>query len=150
MDWESAIFAGIIGTVVMTVLMYMGRAMGMPMDMPLMLGLMVRDDEGTGTSIVGGMIHLMMGAAFGLLYAGLFELLAVNSPWGWGALFGAVHGIIAGFAFGMMPAFHPRMGTGKALATPGLFGARYGAMVPAGIVMLHIVFGIIVAGIYST
>lgn len=149
MDWGSAIFAGIIGTVAMTVLMYMGKAIGMPMDMPLLLGLMVRDDGSAGTYVVGGIVHLMMGAAFGIVYAALFDLLKVDPTWGWGALFGAVHGVIAGFALGMMPAFHPRMGTGKALAAPGLFGVRYGAMMPAGIVLLHILFGIIVAGLYS-
>ncbi|MDP9470263.1 MAG: hypothetical protein M3Q71_06285 [Chloroflexota bacterium] len=53
-------------------------------------------------------------------------------------------------AFGMMPAMHPRMGPGEVLAAPGLLGARYGAMVPLGVLLLHVVFGAVVGSIYGS
>lgn len=149
MDWGSAIIAGIIATAVMTVLMYMGKAMGMPMDMPRMLGLMFTEPGNGGMVYTLGMVaHFMMGIIFAIIYALLFEVFGISANWLWGALFGAVHGTVAGMAFGMMPAMHPRMGEGQELAAPGYFGTNYGSMVPMGVIILHIVFGILVGIIY--
>jgi hypothetical protein len=52
-------------------------------------------------------------------------------------------------AFGMMPAMHPRMRDGQVLAAPGRFGKNYGSMVPAGVLMLHIIFGVVLGILYS-
>lgn len=52
-------------------------------------------------------------------------------------------------AFGMMPAMHPRMGDGQVLTAPGPFGIHDGAMVPAGVMMLHIIFGAVVGWLYA-
>ena len=145
-----AALAGIAGTVVMTALMYMGKAMGMQMDMPRMLGLMFVGPERSGVVYgLGSMAHGMMGAVFGIAFAIAFALTGVAPGWGTGALFGLAHGVVAGMAMGMMPLMHPRMGEGKALAAPGLFGIRYGTMVPVGILMLHAVFGAVVGGLLA-
>jgi hypothetical protein len=150
MDWGSAIVAGLAATAVMTALMYMGKAMGMPMDMPRMLGLMFGEPDNSGAVYgAGAVVHVMMGAVFGVVYAAIFELLNVDPSWGLGALLGVAHGVVAGMAFGMMPALHPRMGVGKVLAAPGLFGVNYGAMVPVGVIMLHVIFGAVVGGVYG-
>ncbi len=151
MDWGNAILAGLVATAVMTVLMYLGKTMGMPMDMPRMLGLMFTGPDSTGlVYALGLMAHLMMGVIFAIVYAALFDLLGVDANWLWGAVFGAVHGVIAGMAFGMMPAMHPRMGPGEVLAAPGPFGVRYGSMVPIGVLLLHVVFGAVVGGVYAS
>lgn len=148
-DWGSAIWAGIIATAGMTVLMYMGKAMGMPMDMVRMLGLMFTGPDNSGVVYgLGLVVHFMMGILFAVIYALFFALLGITANWLWGAVFGLVHGIIAGMAFGMMPAMHPRMGQGEVLAPPGPFGKNYGSLVPAGVIMLHIVFGMIVGWLY--
>lgn len=145
-----AALAGIAGTVVMTALMYLGKAMGMPMDMPRMLGLMfVGPDRGGAVYGLGAMAHGMMGAVFGIAFAVVFALTGVAPGWGSGALFGLAHGVVAGMAMGMMPLMHPRMGEGKPLAAPGLFGIRYGTMVPVGILMLHTVFGAVIGGLLA-
>lgn len=49
----------------------------------------------------------------------------------------------AGKAMGM-PMDMLRMGAGKVMQDPGLFGKNYGAMVPIGLLVLHIVYGITV------
>jgi hypothetical protein len=79
----------------------------------------------------------------------LFAALRIAPSWQWGALFGAVHGVLAGLAFGMMPALHPRMGDGEELPAPGLFGHNLGAAVPMAIILLHVVFGAVVGGVYA-
>ena len=148
MDWGNIVFAGLIATAVMTMLMYAGRAMGMQMDMPRMLGLMFAGPGNGGVVYgLGLMVHLMMGIAFAVGYALLFETFGVNANWLWGAAFGTAHGAIAGMAMVMMPAMHPRMGDGDVLTAPGPFGVNYGSMVPIGIIMLHVVFGVIVGSI---
>jgi len=126
----------------MTALMYAGKAMGMPMDMPRLLGLMVVGPEYSVLVYALGLaLHLTMGAVFGVLYALNLDMLGLAPTVGWGAFCGLVHGGIAGLMMGAMPNVHPRMGPGQPAPTPGLFGKDLGAMVPAGLVALHVVFG---------
>lgn len=149
MDWGSAIWVGILATLVMTVLMYAGKAMGMSMDMPRMLGSMVADPESSVAVALGLVVHFMMGVVFAIVYVLLFDAFGIEPSWLWGSVFGVIHGVIAGVAMGMMPAMHPRMGPGKELPSPGLFGRKLSAMAPVGIIVLHIIFGAVVGGIYS-
>jgi uncharacterized membrane protein YagU involved in acid resistance len=149
MDWRSAIVAGVVATAVMTILMYLGKVMGMPMDMPRMLGLMVVGPRSGAVTIFGLVAHVMMGVVFAIIYVLLFNLFGIAPSWQRGAIFGAVHGVLAGLAFGMMPALHPRMGDGEELPTPGLFGRNLGAVVPIAIIVLHVVFGMVVGGVYA-
>jgi hypothetical protein len=148
MDWGNIVLAGVVATVVMTVLMYAGRMMGMPMDIPRMLGLMFTGPGNSGAVYgIGLMVHVMMGIAFAIVYALLFDALGIGANWVWGGAFGIVHGAVVGMAMTMMPVMHPRMGDGEVLSAPGPFGANYGSMVPLGIIMLHVVFGIVVGAI---
>lgn len=149
MDIGMAIVAGIVATAVMTALMYGARVMKMNMDMPRMLGLMFSPPENRSmVYLIGFVMHFMMGGIFGLLYAALFEALDISAGILWGGFFGLVHGLVAGMALGMMPAMHPRMGEGQVLTAPGPFAVKWGGMLPAGIIMLHIVFGAVVGAIY--
>ena len=147
--WGNAIIAGLAGTAVMTALMYMAKAMGMPMDMPRILGLMfTRPENKTGTYIVGLMAHFMNGVIFAVIYAFLFTVLG-RVGWTWGLVFGAVHGVMAGLVMGMMHVVHPNMGPGKELPALGLFARNISPMAPAGLIMLHLVYGAIVGAIYA-
>lgn len=149
MDWSGALLAGAVATAVMTILMYVGKAMGMPMDLPRMLGLMFVGPTSGVVDLIGLVAHVMMGIGFAVVYALLFAGLGIAPNWQSGAIFGAVHGVLAGLAFGMMPALHPRMGDGEELPAPGLFGHNLGAMVPIAIIVLHVVFGAVVGGVYA-
>jgi hypothetical protein len=150
MDWGSAIVAGVVATAVMTILMYLGKIMGMPMDMLRMLGLMFVGPGSGAVTILGLVAHVMMGVVFAIIYVLLFNLFGIAPSWQWGAIFGAVHGVLAGLAFGMMPALHPRMGDGEELSAPGLFGRNLGAIVPAGVILLHVIFGAVVGWVYGS
>lgn len=157
MEFElgTAILAGLAATAVMTAVLYMGYAMGMRMDMPMMLGTMLLP-KGPAAWLLGLAMHFMMGAAFFVVYAALFDILAIEDTIaGWGALFGLAHGTVAGAAMGMMNVMHPRMESSagqsgvSALPAPGFFGLRVSAMAPVAILMLHVIYGAVGGAIYS-
>ena len=161
-----AMAAGLIGTIVMSALMAMAKAVGMTNmpPMPLVLGSMMSDDKKTA-SLMGAMIHfIIMGTiVFGAIYAALFTAFD-DATVAIGAGIGLVHGVIVGaMALPMMPALNRRMtpavepGTPVvtttnghlSIAAPGFFGIRWGSMTPVGIIVGHVVFGIVVAVAYT-
>lgn len=157
--------AGLVATVVMSAMMKMSSAAGMTQmpPMPLVTGSMLSGDRDTAIRI-GVVIHyIMMGTVvFGLLYAAILSAVGGAAVLT-GALTGLAHGVIVGaIGMPMMPAMHPRMGavptpaggSGRQidgeldLPAPGLFGVRWGAMTPAGLVIGHVVYGLVFAVVY--
>ena len=155
MTWEPRFSPGLAGTAVMTAVMYMGFLMNMRMDMPMMLGTMFLP-KGAAAWVLGAMLHFMMGAAFFVVYAALFDALSITSGIvGWSVLFGLVHGAVAGTSMGMMPVMHPRMvtaggpGEHEGVTSPGFFASTYGIMGPMAILMLHAIYGLVGGLIYN-
>jgi hypothetical protein len=167
---EFNIWAGMlsafIGTLAMTALMRMSTAMGMTAmpPMPLIQGAMATDDPAKAR-LIGMVTHvLVMGTVvFGIVYAAVFA--ALGGP-GWliGLITGLVHGVVAGMFMKMMGQAHPRMepvanftgdqswrhdAGGLHIAEPGLFGKNYGSKTPAGLMMGHAVFGLVVGAVYA-
>ncbi|MBW6455243.1 MAG: hypothetical protein K0A98_05110 [Trueperaceae bacterium] len=138
MNISIALLAGVLGTLAMTMLMVMAPRMGMPkMDMLGMLGTMVAPPGGAAQAL-GGVMHLMMGAILAVFYA-LAWSWGLGSPnWAGGALLGAVHGVVAAMMMPVMTRMHPRK--------PESAG---GAMAAVGILMGHLVFGLVVAWVYG-
>ncbi|WP_051478728.1 hypothetical protein [Arthrobacter sp. H5] len=134
------------------------------MDMSLLLGAMFTGNHRTAKGL-GLFVHLVMMSAlvFGSLYALVLTVLNVSpgNAWWAGAIVGLVHGLIAGLVMPMMPLVHPRMSrSGRAentpadpdsveLQAPGLFAKNYGGATPAGLVMAHIIFGLVTALVYA-
>ncbi|MBI2846980.1 MAG: hypothetical protein HYX82_03765 [Chloroflexi bacterium] len=149
-----AVLSGLIGTIAMTMVMYMGSMMGMKMDMPMTLGTMFFP-RGSVAWVVGLMMHLMMGVVFFIIYAVLFAALGIESGIiGWSALFGAIHALMAGAAFGMMPSVHPRMATEPksspdTVSAPGYFGVKMGMMGPLALIVVHVIYGLVAGSIYA-
>jgi uncharacterized membrane protein YagU involved in acid resistance len=158
-----ALVAGLAGVAVMSLAMMIAGRMGMTdmPPMPMVLGSMMTGDPKTARNY-GLMLHyILMGAiVFGLGYAAVFTLLDSAA-----ALTGLVVGLIHGVVFGammlpMMPKIHPRMedvdgvpmdvssGTVK-LTAPGMFGTQWGSMTPVGVVLVHALYGVIVAIVYT-
>jgi len=138
MNFMTAIVAGLVGTVFMTLLMMMAPRMGMPkMDVMGMLGTMFTANEGTA-KIIGAIIHFMMGAVFGIIYALLWSYGIGSDTWFWGIVFGVVHGLITGMMMPMMVKMNPR--------SPEMEGGSKALM---GMVMGHAVFGLVVALVYA-
>lgn len=153
----ASLVAGGVATVVMTALMQMGRSMGMTsMEMPLMLGSMFRRDA-AGARQLGWMLHAMNGFVFGLIYAAAWAALdpAEADAWWVGLIFGAVHGTIVLFVMPIMSAMHPRVHSGGAVRSEevsmppfGFGGAGFGRGTPLGIMMGHLVFGLVWATVF--
>lgn len=154
-DIARAVLGGLAGTAAMTMLMCLGGSMmGIKMDMPMILGTMFLS-KGTAAWMVGMMMHLMMGIVFFLIYGLLIAGFEIHSAIaGWSALFGSVHALIAGTAFGIMPVLHPRMATEPAsdsdtVPTPGFMGLQLGRMAPMAIIGTHVVYGVVGGAIYA-
>jgi hypothetical protein len=164
-EFWPAIAAGLIGGLVMTPMMAMMRRAGKTkMDISLLLGAMFTGKHRTAKGL-GLFLHLVMMSAlvFGSLYALLLAVLNIEpgNAWWVGAIAGLVHGIIAGFVMVMMPLVHPRMSrSGRAenvrtdphsveLQAPGLFARNYGSATPVGLIMGHIIFGLVTALVYA-
>ena len=161
----AGLLGGFVGTVVMTAMMRAGKSMGitnMP-GMPLIQGAMMTDDPDKARKI-GMVTHIIMGTiVFGIIYAAIFA--AFGGPaWLTGLIVGAVHGVVAGVFMKMVGETHPRMeavanftgdetwrhdATGLHIAKPGLFAKNYGSATPAGLVMAHVVFGLVVGIVYG-
>lgn len=132
-----AIVAGVVATAVMTALMAAAPSMGLPrMDVIAMLGTMVSEDEDNARRI-GALLHFMMGIIFALIYVWLWGNVIGDATWGWGLLFGLVHGVIAALVMPLMMRMHPR--------PPQMEG---GPMMMVGLLAGHMVFGIVVALLY--
>lgn len=158
-----AVLAGFVGTLVMTALIVVMRAAGKTrMDMVLLLGSMFTGRKPLARAI-GLVMHLgVMGAVvFGSIYAFLFAVLgtAPAAAWWVGAIIGILHGLVVGLLMPMVPMVHPRMeghangnggsADGVELAPPGLFARNYGGMTPVGLVMAHMLFGLVVGLVYA-
>lgn len=148
-----AILAGVVGALAMLMVIYGGRSMGMTsMDLLRTLGTMVAPRAEAGSAhAIGLMMHLMMGAGFGLVHAGLLHAAGPTSTGaatGLGLLFGLVHGLVVTV---MMPVLlsmaHPLVRSGE-LTDPGIAMTGFGRMTPAGVAMAHAVFGIVAGAVY--
>lgn len=149
----SAILAGLIGAVAMLAVIYGGKAMGMTsMDLLRTLGTMISPkSDGATVYGIGLMMHLMMGAAFGLVHAGLlqaFDPTTDGAATVLGIILGAVHGMIVVVAMPMMLTMaHPLVRAGDA-PKPGIVMTGFGKMTPIGVVMAHVVFGLVTGAVY--
>lgn len=158
-----ALVAGAAGGLVMTVLMTMMRKAGATrMDMELLQGTMFTGDKSKARAI-GLFTHVVMmsGLVLGSLYGLVFALFGTEpgDAWWIGAVLGLVHGLIAGLVIAMVPAIHPRIDSGGArgdrdrgevrLDPPGIYGKNYGAMTPPGVIMAHVIYGLVVGLVYA-
>lgn len=144
MDWGGIIVAGLVGTAVFTMLMYGGPMMGMPrMDIPRLLGSMMLPQGGTALA-VGMMMHFANGILFTIIYAAIWNAFGNNVTWWSGIIFGAVHSVVAAGGIGAISPMHKEIKAGR-LPSPMSGGAK-GLL---GMVMGHVVFGLVVALVYG-
>ncbi len=148
-----ALLAGAIGAMAMLPVIYGGRAMGMTtMDLLRTLGSMMQP-RGNDAALygIGLMVHLMMGAGFGLLHAGLlhaFDPSSGGAAAGIGILIGVVHGMIVTVMMPMMLTMaHPLVKDGT-IDPPGPAMTGFGKMTPMGMVVGHLVYGLVLGAIY--
>jgi hypothetical protein len=148
------LLGGFLGTVVLTTVLRGASELGWTrMDLPFLLGTALTADR-VRAKVAGYALHFVFGVVFALGYWAVF---AVGSKSGVliGALLGLVHGLFAGTALVsiLLPAVHPRMGTGfdaagsaPLLEPPGFMLINYGRQTPLATIVSHVVYGAIVGG----
>ncbi len=127
--------AGFVATVVLSALMLMKSMMGlMPeLDVISMLTKMM----GASSSTAGWVAHFMIGT---VVWGGLFAALDPKLPGGSHLVKGIVFSVGAWVL--MMVAVMPMAGA-------GLFGMKLGMMAPVMTLVLHVIFGAVLGGVYS-
>lgn len=125
-----AILAGLAGTAAMTMLMLAAPMMGMP---PMNIGEMLGSMMG-GVVALGWAAHLMIGVVLAVVYAAVF---ARRLP-GPGPVRGALYGVAPWLMAQLV--VMPMMGA-------GLFSGS--AMVAAGSLMGHLVYGAVLGAVYG-
>jgi hypothetical protein len=134
-DWLKGIAAGIVATVALSVLMVLKQQMGLvpqlnPIEM--LTGL-----AGASTPAMGWLLHFLIGTVvWGTLFLFLDASLPQNSHW--------INGILLGISAWLlvMIAVMP-------LAGAGLFGLAFGAITPIVTLVLHVIYGAVLGGIYG-
>lgn len=156
MIW-GALVGGLAGTVVLTTMLRAASELGWTrMDIPFLLGTALTEDR-VRAKAVGYVLHFVFGLLFALVYYAIFRVID-ESGFLLGGVFGLVHALFAGSALVnvLLPAVHPRMGTGftaagaaPLLEPPGFLLLNYGRSTPLATVVAHVAYGAIVGGFVS-
>ena len=151
MDFPAMLGAGLLGGLAMTAVLYMGIAM-MPAQMKMNLLYLLGTMMFRRTMVVymaGIMAHAAMSILFALIHVSIYEAVDLDTNLAaWGLLFGAGHYMVSGMAMGMMPMMHAGIRSGDVQA-PGAFALRYPMATSMGFLMLHLLFGVLVAVFYD-
>ncbi len=128
------VIAGFAATAVVSILFLMKAAMGLMPELNIiaMLSAMMG-----GALIVGWIAHFVIGA---VIWGGLFASLEPHIPGGSLWLKGIIFGIAAWLL--MMVAVMPMAGAGS-------FGSNFGMVAPVMTLMVHVIFGAVLGGVYA-
>jgi hypothetical protein len=144
-----AAFAGFIGAIILTLLIYLLKLGGQNLDIPYLIGTRFVDPQNTQkVYTVGVILHLLIGAGWGVLYVFLLTAMVVTPNWPAGILWGLGHGIFVGSVMGIMADTHPEIGENKAIPDPGIMGRKWGSLIPYYVLGLHIIYGASTLAIY--
>ncbi len=133
-NWLKGMVAGFAATVVLSALMLVKAMMGV---MPELNPVKMISDMLGATPAIGWVMHFMIGTVlWGTLFTGLSQRLPFEGR--------LLNGIL--FAIGawlvMMIVMMPMVGA-------GFFGSHLGMMAPVMTLMLHVVYGLVLGGIYA-
>lgn len=144
-----AAVSGFIGAILLTLLIYLLKGFGQKLDIPYLIGTRFVDIKNkTQVYVVGILLHLIIGAGWGILYVFLLTAMAVPPNWPAGILWGLGHGIFVGSMMGIIADTHPYIGENKPIDSPGILGHEWGTLIPYWILILHIIFGVCTLSIY--
>jgi len=136
---RDAIIAGSTGRMAMLLLIYGGPLLGLPrIDVVSALGSLAAPNKQDAVTL-GGAIHFTMGVLFALIYAALWSMGIGSPTWWWGLIFGAVHGMLVMLMLFVVLRRYPQMSE-----------LMNGLPVIVAILLNHMVFGLVVAFVYST
>jgi hypothetical protein len=149
-----AVVGGLAGTLVLTTMLRAASELGLTrMDIPFLLGTAVTADR-VRAKAAGYALHFVFGLLFALAYYAVFVVIDAAGVV-LGIVFGLVHALFAATALVnvLLPAVHPRMGTGfdaagsaPLLEPPGFLLLNYGRQTPVVTLLAHVAYGAIVGG----
>jgi hypothetical protein len=155
MNWPSILLWGFAATVVLTTLTLAGQSLGLTrLDMPFIIGTMVTADRDRA-KVIGYAMHLFNGWIVAVVYALFFENVHM-ATWWFGALIGAVQGVIVVVVIlPLLPGVHPRMVSDfrgpeptRLLEPPGFLSTNYGRATPLITILAHAIYGAILGAFY--
>jgi len=136
---RDAIIAGSTGRMAMLLLIYGGPLIGLPrIDVVSALGSLAAPNKQDAVTL-GGAIHFTMGILFAIIYASLWSLGIGSPTWWWGLIFGLVHGMLVIVSLYVVLHRYPQLSE-----------VLNGLPVMVAILLNHMVFGLVVAIVYST
>jgi len=151
----SAALWGFLATLLFTTVMEGSRGLGLSrMSLPFMVGVAVTPDR-SRARLYGFLLHVVVGWAFALAYALVFESVG-RATWWLGAGLGAAHGLVVLVVMmPLLPGLHPRMASEeqgpdptRALEPPGFLGLNYGRRTPLVTLVAHVLYGVVLGGFY--
>jgi hypothetical protein len=141
-----AMFAGIGGALAMSLGMFIMRTFGLNVSLERILGSMFPPDLPLPAWWAGFLVHLLVGAVAGLVYAFIFEVAVQRSGVVMGAAIGFAHGMLAGLIMSAIPAMNPL--DPNAAGAPGAFLSNMTAG-PVVFLLLHCLFGAVTGLAYG-
>jgi hypothetical protein len=136
---RDAIIAGSTGRMAMLLLIYGGPLLGLPrIDVVSALGSLAAPNKQDAVTL-GGAIHFTMGILFAIIYASFWSLGIGSPTWWWGLIFGVVHGMLVILMLFVVLRRYPQLSE-----------IINGLPVMVAILLNHMVFGLVVALVYST
>ena len=138
-DVRDAIIAGSTGRMAMILLIYGGPLIRLPrIDAVSMLGSLVAPNKQDAVTL-GGAIHFSMGILFALIYTALWSVGIGSATWWWGLIFGAIHGLLLVLLLFVTTRMYPQLSE-----------HFNGLPVLMAILLNHMIYGLVVALVYST
>jgi len=123
----------------MLLLIYGGPIIGLPrIDVVSTLGSLAAPNKQDAVTL-GGAMHFTMGILFAIIYAALWSVGIGSPTWWWGLIFGAIHGILVILLLLVVTRKFPQQ--------PELLN---GLPMMVAVMLNHMVFGLVVALVYST
>jgi hypothetical protein len=146
MKYIRAIFAGIAGALAMSLAMFVMRSSGINISLEALLGSLFEPRFIVSAWFTGFLVHLLIGAIAGLVYAFIFEVAVQRSGILMGAGVGLAHGMLAGLLMSGIPAMNPLDPTITSAPGPFFSHLSYG---PLAFLFLHCLFGTVTGVAYG-
>jgi hypothetical protein len=130
----------------MSLAMFLMRSFGINVNLESLLGSMLPSNGFLPAWFGGFILHLIVGAIAGLVYAFVFEVAVQRSGPVVGAGMGLAHGMLAGLFMSAIPAMNPLDPT--TTSAPGAFLSHM-TFGPLVFLLLHCIFGAVVGTVYG-
>ncbi|MGE5296578.1 MAG: hypothetical protein ACM3VT_17295 [Solirubrobacterales bacterium] len=141
-----AFIAGMIGWAAMVGLTVLIQLTGATQfDWSMLVGSVITGQIGSGAWILGFVAGLIISGLIALIYGAVFEGMQ-RSNWRLGVVGGIIHAAIGGVFFAAMSSFDRAMP--NLILPPGPYAINYGALTAVAVVVLPLIYGAIVGGMY--